>query len=136
MNQTLIRQGDHTRMDILVYTHDSLLTDVLQIAFGSAYHVRCATTERRLFTTLASRRVGAVLLDAGQGDAVALCARLLDFSDAALIVIARTDDTAERVRLLRAGADEVLARSFKLPELAARLQAKLRRAADHPRLAA
>ena len=124
-------------MDILVYSNDALLTDVLRIAFGGIYHIRCATTERRLFTTLASGRVGAVLLDAGQGDAVALCARLRDFSDAALIAIARTDETAERVRLLRAGADEALARSFKLAELAARVQAKLRRSAiDHPRLAA
>jgi DNA-binding response OmpR family regulator len=114
-------------MDILLYTNDALLSDVLRIAFGGAYRVRWATTERRLFSTLASGRVGAVLLDAGQADADMLCARLHDFSAAALIAIARTDEAAERVRLLRAGADEVLSRSFELAELAARVQAKLRR---------
>ena len=124
-------------MDILLYSKDALLIDVLRIAFGRTYHVRWATTERRLFSTLASGRLGAVLFDAGQNDADQLCARLRDFSDVALIAIARTDETAERVCLLRAGADEVLARSFKLAELVARVQAKLRRSGtDRRRLAA
>ena len=116
-------------MDILVCTDDHLLIDVLRIALGGTYRVRCATTERRLFTTLACNPIGAVVLDANCADAADTCARLRAFTDAALIVIARTDATDERVRLLRAGADEALARSFKLAELVARLQAKLRRSA-------
>ena len=124
-------------MDILLFTDDHLLTDVLRIALDGTYRVRWATTERRLFTTLACNHVGAVVLDAGCTDAADLCARLHAFSDAALIVIARTDATDERVRLLRAGADEALERSFKLAELVARLQAKLRRSAIYrQRLAA
>jgi DNA-binding response OmpR family regulator len=116
-------------MDILVFTDDHLLTDVLRIALGGTYRVRWATTERRLFTTLACNHVGAVVLDANCADAADVCARLHGFSYAALIAIARTDATEERVRLLRAGADEALERSFKLAELVARLQAKLRRSA-------
>ncbi|HJZ48186.1 MAG TPA: hypothetical protein VKE41_13500 [Roseiflexaceae bacterium] len=124
-------------MDILLYTSDHLLTDVLRIALGSTYRMRRAATERRLFTTLASGQVGAIVLDADRENAGELCARLRAFSDAALVAIARTDETAERVRLLRAGADEALARSFELAELVARLQAKLRRSAPaHQRLAA
>ena len=124
-------------MDILLFTDDHLLTDVLRIALGGPDRVRWATTERRLFTTLASNHVGAVVLDASCGDAADLCPRLRAFTDAALIAIARTDATDERVRLLRAGADEALERSFKLAELVARLQAKLRRSAiDRQRLAA
>ena len=124
-------------MDILLFTDDHLLTDVLRIALGGTYRVRWATTERRLFTTLASNHVGAVVLDASCGDAADLCPRLRAFTDAALIAIARTDATDERVRLLRAGADEALARSFKLAELVARLQAKLRRSEiERQRLAA
>jgi DNA-binding response OmpR family regulator len=116
-------------MDILLFTNDQLLSDVLRIALGGTYHIRGATTERRLFTMLATRQVGAVVLDADCGDAADLCPRLRGFTNAALIAIARTDTTDERVRLLRAGADEALDRSFKLPELVARLQAKLRRSA-------
>ena len=124
-------------MNILVFTHDNLLTDILQIALGEAYRVRWATTERRLFTILASTHTGAAILDARCGDAADLCVRLRGFTDATLIAIARTDATDERVRLLRAGADEALGRSFKLAELVARLQAKLRRSAiDRLRLAA
>jgi len=115
------------RMDILLYTGDYLLTDVLQIARGGTYRVRWATTERRLFTTLASGQVGAVLLDVSCDQTAELCPRLRAFSDAALIAIARTDEADERVRLLRAGADDALGRSFELAELVARLQAKLRR---------
>ena len=124
-------------MDILLFTDDHLLTDVLRIALGDAYRVRWVTNERRLFTTLASNQAGAVVLDASCGDAADLCVRLRGFTDAALIAIACTDATDERVRLLRAGADEALERSFKLAELVARLQAKLRRTAiDRQRLAA
>src|SRR5690349_351662 len=104
-------------MDILLFTEDHLLTDVLRIALGGTYRVRWATTERRLFTTLACNYVGAVVLDAGCADAAALCPRLRAFSSAALIAIARTDATEERVLLLRAGADEALERSFRLAEL-------------------
>src|SRR5262245_23322820 len=50
-------------MYILLYTNDYLLTDVLQIALGGTYRIRWATTERRLFTALASGQVGAVVLD-------------------------------------------------------------------------
>jgi DNA-binding response OmpR family regulator len=124
-------------MNILLFTDDHLLTDVLRIALGDTYRVRWAMTERRLFTTLACNYVSAVVLDASCGDAADLCLRLRGFSDAALIAIARTDATDERVRLLRAGADEALERSFKLAELVARLQAKLRRSAiDRRHLAA
>ena len=124
-------------MDILLFSDDHLLADVLRIALDGTYRVRLATTERRLFTTLVSSPIGAVVLDAGCTDAVDLCARLHAFSDAVLITIACTDATDERVRLLRAGADEALERSFKLAELVARLQAKLRRSAiSRQRLAA
>ena len=124
-------------MDILLFTDDHLLIDILRIALDGTYRVRSATTERRLFTTLACNNIGAVVLDADCGDAADLCARLRAFSDAALIAIARTDATDERVRLLRAGADEALARSYRLAELVARLQAKLRRSAiERQRLAA
>jgi DNA-binding response OmpR family regulator len=114
-------------MDILLFTADHLLIDVLLIALGGTYRVRWATTERRLFTTLACNQIGAVVLDASCADAADLCVRLRAFSNTALIAIARTDATDERVRLLGAGADEALARSFKLAELVVRLQAKLHR---------
>jgi DNA-binding response OmpR family regulator len=114
-------------MDVLLYTNDYLLTDVLRIALGGTYRVRWATTERRLFTTLASGQVGAVVLDVSRDHTAELCPRLRAFTDAALLAIARTDEADERVRLLRAGADEALARSFELADLVARLQAKLRR---------
>jgi DNA-binding response OmpR family regulator len=124
-------------MDILLFTEDHLLTDVLRIALGGTYRVRRATTERRLFTTLACKQVGAVVLDVRCADAADMCVRLHAFTDAAVIAIARTDATDERVQLLRAGADEALERSFKLAELVARLQAKLRRSAiERSRLAA
>ncbi len=124
-------------MDILLFTDDHLLTEVLRIALGGTYCVRSANTERRLFTTLAPNRIAAVVLDTSCGDAAELCPRLRAFTNAALIAIARTDTSDERVWLLRAGADEALGRSFQLAELVARLQAKLRRTAiAHPRLAA
>jgi DNA-binding response OmpR family regulator len=113
-------------MDILLYTTDRLLADLLRIALGGTYRVRGAATERRLFAALASGRVGAVVLDGTMGDAAELCLRLRAMKAVPLIAIARGDEAAEQVRLLRAGAEEALARSFKLADLVARLYAKLR----------
>src|SRR5262245_56200652 len=94
--KTRSRCREWNHMDILLFTDDHLLTDVLRIALGGTYRVRWATTERRLFTTLAGNHVGAVVLDAGCSNAADLCARLHAFTDAALIAIARTDATDER----------------------------------------
>ena len=71
-----------------------------------------------------------VLLDLGlpDGDGVDLCARLRAADPAAVIVVvtARTDE-ADAVRALDAGADDFVAKPFRLGELLARLRAHLRR---------
>lgn len=71
----------------------------------------------------------AVLLDPAlpDGDGLGMCARLRGHRDAAVIVLAARAGEHDRVRALRAGADDCLGKPFGIGELHARLDAVLRR---------
>jgi DNA-binding response OmpR family regulator len=71
----------------------------------------------------------AIIDDAGtDGAGPALCAELRRRGyEGALILVTAPDEAEERVRALRAGADDVLTRPLELAELVARVEACLRR---------
>ncbi|HEX9438065.1 MAG TPA: response regulator [Roseiflexaceae bacterium] len=114
-------------MDVLVYSGDGELVEALREALGDEYRVRSAPTERQLQSAFASGRAGAVILDGKAPRVAAMCLWLRMGAEVPIVAIAAGDQVAERVRLLRAGADDVLKRSFQPAELVARLNAKLRR---------
>jgi DNA-binding response OmpR family regulator len=70
-----------------------------------------------------------VLLDLGlpDVDGVAVCRRLRERSDVAIIVVTARGEEPERVLALDAGADDYLVKPFGLAELLARIRAVLRR---------
>lgn len=76
-----------------------------------------------------SERPDVVLLDLGLPgeEGWAVLARIRELSDAPVVAIAARDDEAERVRALRAGADDCVTEPPGGPELLARLEALLRR---------
>jgi DNA-binding response OmpR family regulator len=78
---------------------------------------------------LASGDPDVVLLDLGLPDAdgVAVCRRLRERSDAAIIIVTARGEEPERVFALDAGADDYLVKPFGLAELLARIRAVLRR---------
>jgi two-component system, OmpR family, KDP operon response regulator KdpE len=65
-------------------------------------------------------------------DGVELCRRLRDWSNMPIIVLSAIDDDKEKIRALKAGADDYLTKPFSSGELIARLEAALRRASPNP----
>jgi DNA-binding response OmpR family regulator len=78
---------------------------------------------------MAQREPDVVLLDLGLPDldGVAVCRRLREQSDMAIIVVTARGEEPERVLALDAGADDYLVKPFGLAELLARIRAVLRR---------
>lgn len=63
------------------------------------------------------------------GDGIELCTRLREWSALPIIVLSAVGEEEQKVRALRAGADDYVTKPFGPPELVARLEAVLRRAA-------
>ncbi len=70
-----------------------------------------------------------VLVDLGlpDGDGLDVIRRLRDHPETAVIVVTARSEEHERVRGLRAGADDYIVKPFGVPELLARIDAVLRR---------
>jgi two-component system, OmpR family, KDP operon response regulator KdpE len=66
------------------------------------------------------------------GDGVELCQRLREWSDMPIIVLSAVGEEEQKVRALRAGADDYITKPFGPEELVARLEAVLRRASPEP----
>ncbi|GAA4092879.1 response regulator transcription factor [Nonomuraea soli] len=74
-----------------------------------------------------------VLVDLGlpDGDGLDLIRRLRDRPETAVIAVTARSEEHERVRGLRAGADDYIVKPFGIPELLARIEAVLRRTRAH-----
>ncbi len=81
-------------------------------------------------------RPDAVVLDVGLPglDGWAVLERLREVSDVPILMLTALSAEPDKVRGLRGGADDYLAKPFGNPELVARVQALLRRANRRPRL--
>jgi two-component system response regulator QseB/two-component system response regulator TctD len=115
-------------MDVLFYSDDETLAGLLRSALDPADSVHQATNEEQLEAVLGTGAASAIVLDAGfVAEAMALCLALRARTALPLLVLAAGGDAHERIALLRAGADDALARPFAPQELVARLYAKIRR---------
>ena len=63
------------------------------------------------------------------GDGIELCRRIREWSSMPIIVLSAVGEEEEKVRALRAGADDYVTKPFGPQELVARLEAVLRRTA-------
>ncbi len=63
------------------------------------------------------------------GDGIELCRRLREWSSMPIIVLSAVGEEEEKVRALRAGADDYVTKPFGTQELVARIEAVLRRSA-------
>lgn len=119
--------------DILVVEDDPFISDALEevlVEFG--YSVRVASTGGAAVTAMVAQRPDLVLLDLTlpDVDGLDLCRQLrADSRWNAVPVIALTarDHLNDRVAGLREGLDDYLTKPFNIAELAARLDANLRR---------
>lgn len=118
---------------ILVVDDDATLRDALldQLQIDGEFAVAEATTvsEAEALLTSKDSRFDAIILDVGlpDGDGRDLCALLRRQGlRMPIIMLTGSDDEADVVRGLDAGANDYIAKPFRLAELLARLRAQLR----------
>jgi two-component system KDP operon response regulator KdpE len=105
------------------------LTIILRDA---GYAVEAASTKAAALSSLSTRPPEALVLDLAlpDGDGVAVCKEIRQWSRLPILVLSAIGDEREKVRALDAGADDYVTKPFSTDELLARLRAVLRRAPD------
>ncbi len=121
-------------MRILAVDDDRSLREALRRTLTLAgYDVLLAGNGQEALTALATGDPDAAVLDVGLPDidGLEVCRRLRAAGDRIPILMLTARDTvSDRIEGLDAGADDYLVKPFDVGELAARLRALLRRAAD------
>jgi DNA-binding response OmpR family regulator len=116
-------------MRVLVVEDSPRVARGLQIALRMrGYEVLCASTAAE---ALAAPPVDLVLLDLGlpDRDGLDLCRELRRAGDVPIIAVTARGDERDRVTGLRAGVDDYVVKPFGVAELAARIEAVMRRSA-------
>jgi two-component system KDP operon response regulator KdpE len=101
---------------------------------GEGYEVLTAATMEDGLDVAAVSHVDAAIVDLllPDGNGIELCRRLREWSTMPIIVLSAVGDEEEKVRALRAGADDYVTKPFGPHELVARIEAVLRRTSAEP----
>jgi two-component system, OmpR family, KDP operon response regulator KdpE len=101
---------------------------------AQGYEVMTAATMEEGLDVAAVSRVDAAIVDLllPDGDGIELCSRLREWSSMPIIVLSAVGEEDEKIRALRAGADDYVTKPFGPGELVARLEAVLRRTSPEP----
>jgi two-component system, OmpR family, KDP operon response regulator KdpE len=120
---------------ILVVDDELQILRALKVVLRSAgYEVVTATGMEEALDAAALSTFSAAIVDMllPDADGVELCERLREWSSMPIIVLSAVREEEEKVRALRAGADDYVTKPFGPHELIARLEAVLRRTAPEP----
>jgi DNA-binding response OmpR family regulator len=123
-----------SRTQILVVDDDAMTREVLRGVLERAGHeVREAVDGRAGLRDLYATSPDLVILDVAMPelDGWATLERIRDLSDVPVLMLTARETELERVRGLQGGADDYVVKPFGHQELAARVQALLRRSSDH-----
>ena len=98
------------------------------------FEVLTAASIEEALDVVALSGVDAAIVDLvlPDGSGIDLCRRLREWSPMPIIVLSAVGQQEEKVRALRAGADDYVTKPFDPQELVARLEAVLRRVAPEP----
>jgi two-component system KDP operon response regulator KdpE len=101
---------------------------------AGGYEVITAATMEEGLDAAALSPVDAAIVDLllPDGDGIELCRRIREWSSMPIIVLSAVGEEEEKVRALRAGADDYVTKPFGPQELVARLEAVLRRISPEP----
>ncbi len=122
-----------SRTRVLVVDDDAVTRELLRGVLERAGHeVREAEDGRAGLRELYSHSPDLVILDVEMPelDGWATLERIRDMSDVPVLMLTRRETELERVRGLKGGADDYVVKPFGRQELAARVQALLRRAGE------
>ena len=118
---------------VLVVDDEPQIVRGLRVVLRNAgFQVDSAGTKEEALDALSHRPPDAILLDLvlPDGSGVDVCRQVRQWSHVPIVVVSAVGDEREKVRALDAGADDYVTKPFGSQELAARLRAVLRRAAD------
>jgi two-component system KDP operon response regulator KdpE len=101
---------------------------------SEGYEVLTAANMEEALDVAALTPLDAAIVDLllPDGDGIELCRRLREWSAMPIIVLSAVGEEDEKVRALRAGADDYITKPFGRNELVARLEAVLRRVSPEP----
>ncbi|MFH0241837.1 response regulator transcription factor [Streptomyces sp. HK10] len=120
---------------VLVVEDDDLVRDVLVRSLSAeGYSVTGVATAMELMRRMAPPLPHLVVLDLGLPDldGVQVLRMLRAVSRVPVVIVTARDEEASIIRLLRDGADDYLVKPFSGEQLAARVQAVLRRSGQAP----
>jgi len=117
---------------LVVDDEPQILRGLRVVLRNAGYQVDVAATKSEALDAVASRIPDVMVLDLilPDGSGVEVCEEVRGWSKLPIIVLSAVGDEREKVRALNAGADDYMTKPFGSDELAARLRALLRRAAD------
>ena len=97
---------------------------------GTGRRIVEAATGREALDLAASGRPDAIILDLGLPDldGIDVCREIRHWANMPIVVLSARHSDQEKVRLLNAGADDYVTKPFSTTELAARVNAQIRRA--------
>jgi two-component system KDP operon response regulator KdpE len=117
---------------VLAVDDERQILRALRVTLQShGYEVTTAATVEEALDRAAVSNPDAAIVDLllPDGDGVELARRLREWSQVPIIVLSAVGEEEEKVRALRAGADDYVTKPFGPDELVARLEAVLRRSA-------
>jgi two-component system KDP operon response regulator KdpE len=120
---------------VLVCDDEPQILRALRVVLREAgFDVVPAETAQEALDRAAVQPPDAAILDLvlPDGDGIAVCRELREWSRMPILVLSAVGDEEEKVRALEAGADDYIVKPFSPRELVARLQAVLRRSGDDP----
>jgi len=120
---------------VLACDDESRILRALKAVLRSeGYEVLTAARMEDALDIAAVSPVNAAIVDLllPDGDGIELCRRLREWSEMPILVLSAVGEEEEKVRALRAGADDYITKPFGSRELVARLEAVLRRVLPEP----
>ena len=122
-------------MTVLVVEDDEIISEGLAISLEQeGYQVLRATTQAKALELVHSdMTIDISLLDVNlpDGDGYTVCREIRNISQMPIIFLTACDDEIHTVLALEQGADDYIAKPFRIRELLARMKAILRRSGDY-----
>ena len=127
-------------MTVLVVEDDSVIQEGLRFALTQeGYQVMTAASAAEAMEVIeGGDSIGFYLLDVmlPDGDGYQICRAVRQISQAPILFLTACDDEVNTVMALEQGADDYIAKPFRIRELTARMKAILRRTSRNPEAAA
>ncbi|KAA0959384.1 response regulator transcription factor [Microbacterium sp. ANT_H45B] len=116
-------------MQILIVEDDDRVSAALEAFLARSGYVTVRASDGSAALELLGADTEVVLLDLGLPDidGVDLCRRIRGRSEVPIIIVTARSQVAERIRGLRAGADDFVVKPYDVHELLARIEAVTRR---------